>query len=1076
MNKHMTSARALLCLLLVGCTLLLCACPANGTCTHSYENGVCTLCGAQEPATPCAHTYANGICTKCGAAQNCTHTFENGECTQCGAADPDYEVIYGEGAVIEGAGDALASDAAVLTPVTYDESKAVSSPGAIFFRSFKADGKVYRLTGDKPAPINESGKTFGGKNTVLLLTSGMKIDGVSDVTLRDMVIVGDVAILASSGISFENVQILGNVTVDAAATDILFSACRIEGGITNAGTNLGVQNCYVKFTETGLADNGKNTILISSRFEGSGTAIKTAAVGASYTYNTLTVNAEGVGVAMETGVTNSVAGMNIIRGAQTSATIHGGYNVSFVRNSVISIIATGNHAVYVIDNAMGGRVKATENNYLLADGNTFPDDGKSHAALQSGNQNVNGDTLMDVDARLEVGADERLLPHIDKDLFVGMELQTAYRLPTGEEKMLYNAILAEATKKDVVIVTPGKYMVNDTARFGEVQNNTVVYAHGVYAEGVANWVGNAKNNHLRIEGATDITLKGITLGYAQQSCGQVFVLKKEGANNLRVVTGAGMWDGFAAANSTYVYGNGSVGIQKAGSFHAIGDFTIEKDALSKNKDGTMRLTVSDEIYDLIEPGDIMTSRFENGATTVQTKSSTDITYMDMTVYGYAGSFAMYEHSNLTSTTYYRVFNTTRSGEIIDEETYEKYAALEEKYGVSLEISVDEKERFRGSPAHIGSLDATHTIDCVEGSTVISCIFENMGDDGTNQHSYHARLAGVVDNGDGTSTVTYKANLTINNYNTTADKSKLSITRRCQDFRVGDRVYIYTSAGQLVCDTTALSATVSKGSLPANHRNPLIAGKDVPHFSITVKTADINFAALEGFDFADDNHESDEKVLVDNMTLASNTFLFDNMVVRNVRSRGLLIKASDGAVRNCTFQNIAKVAVALLYEIQWGESGISENVTIEKCLFDHNSFAPGGGISNGIGYMHAPINIIGMGGQEIDEDYLLQKNIKILNNSFINRDISNTTYAIYIQAARDILIEGNDFGYSEEDTDRRYATAVYLQGAMNIELNNNIYPPFILDDYTQYVQGDVYKNIYGTDVSDINGDSFFEDKL
>ena len=82
----------------------------------------------------------------------------------------------------------------------------------------------------------------------------------------------------------------------------------------------------------------------------------------------------------------------------------------------------------------------------------------------------------------------------------------------------------------------------------------------------------------------------------------------------------------------------------------------------------MRLTVSDEIYELIEPGDIMTSRFENGATTVQTKSSTDITYMDMTVYGYAGSFAMYEHSNLTSTTYYRVFNTTRSGEIIDKAT------------------------------------------------------------------------------------------------------------------------------------------------------------------------------------------------------------------------------------------------------------------------------------------------------------------------------------------------------------------------------------------------------------------------
>ena len=101
------------------------------------------------------------------------------------------------------------------------------------------------------------------------------------------------------------------------------------------------------------------------------------------------------------------------------------------------------------------------------------------------------------------------------------------------------------------------------------------------------------------------------------------------------------------------------------------------------------------------------------------------------------------------------------------------------------------------------ISAASRLSEISGLSVTPGFLENMGDDGTNQHSYHARLAGVVDNGDGTSTVTYKGNLTINNYNTTADKSKLSITRRCQDFRVGDRVYIYTSAGQLVCDSFAL---------------------------------------------------------------------------------------------------------------------------------------------------------------------------------------------------------------------------------------------------------------------------------
>lgn len=1071
---------ALLCALLAGCMLFLCACPSTVTppdgCEHAYgDDGICTKCG---DIKPCEHTFnAVGVCTKCG--NTCSHSFENDVCTKCGAPKPVDNIVYGEGATIENAGDSLASDAAVFTPVTYDESTAASSPAAIFFRSFKADGKVYRATGDKPATLSDgTNKTYGGKNTVILLDAGMKVDGGNNIVFRDMVIVGNVELVGVTGATFENVQIKGNVTVAKGCSDVVFLSCRIEGGITNKGANVGVKDCYIKFTETGLADSGKGTVVLDTRFEGNGTAIKTTATGSSYTYNTIQVNAEGVGVAMEKGTTNCVAGMNIIRGTQTSATINEVYNTSFVRNSVISIAATKNHALYVIDNAMGGRLTASDNNYLLADGNSFPEDGKSHAAVQSGNQNVNGDTLMDVDARLEVGADEALLPHVDKDLFVGMELQNTVHTISADEVSLYNYILNEASEKEVVIVTPGKYAITTAAVFDSRHNDTTVYAHGVYAEAQLPSSGNYANGHLRVSGAANIAIKGLTMAYEQQTCGQVYVLKKEGnfggTGEIRVVTGAGMWNDFADSGSQYMNATG-IGIQRAGTFFAIGDFTIRDKTIQKKTNGTMTLRVPEDVYELLEPGDIMTCRLSNGATSVQVSTSSNVLLMDITMYGYSGGFAFYESKNTGATTYYRVYNTTRNGEIIDKATYERYLGYQDEYGVDLEVWQDEKGNYRGSYPHIGSIDATHASYCAVGSQIISCIFENMCDDGTNQNSAHARLSEIRDNGDGTSTIIYKGNLSQNSYGQSTNRANLSFNRYCADFREGDRIFVYTSAGQKVCDSTVLTATKALDKIKVNHPDKLLAGKETQRYFVTVKTEDINLAALNGFNLNDDNHAPDHKVLVDNMSRASNGFLFDNMIVRNNRSRGLLIKASDGAITNCTFENNAKVAIAIIYEIQWGESGISENVRVERNLINHTSYSPGGGIINEIGYVHCPIAIIGMGGRSTEPDFLPYKNIQIIGNVFTNRVISNKPYAIYIQAAQNVLIKDNDFGFSEEDMEENYATAIYLRGATDIELTGNIYPPYIMDDVPNYVSGEKYSNIHGSDVEDIDGKSLIEDK-
>lgn len=77
-------------------------------CTHYFKDGICTMCGAPSPTLepecvlhsyvggacqhcgePCLHpSYSDGSCTSCGTL--CPHSFEQGICSVCGVADPSY--------------------------------------------------------------------------------------------------------------------------------------------------------------------------------------------------------------------------------------------------------------------------------------------------------------------------------------------------------------------------------------------------------------------------------------------------------------------------------------------------------------------------------------------------------------------------------------------------------------------------------------------------------------------------------------------------------------------------------------------------------------------------------------------------------------------------------------------------------------------------------------------------------------------------------------------------------------------------------------------------------------------------
>lgn len=1018
--------RSLLCLLLLSSLLLLTACPSG------------------EPPVPDPGPGGG----------------ENNE-------QEDPNVIYGNGNALNGAGDSLPADAAVLSAPDYDAAVAQDVPAGNFLRVVStafAAGKVFRATGNSRVRVTgqAEGKEYDGYGSVLIAEQGVEFSGNTDLTFKNMVIVGQVTVKSGAGLTFENVTVVGGVTVESDATDVAFLSCRLTGEttLTTAGQDVTVLSSYIGYTACGVKDSGVGLTVQNSRIEGSGTAVATAGTDVAVKYNTVTLSAGETALAFKAGTVNGLAAMNQIFGVQQSVHLAGTYNTVVVLNRLISVSGENNTHLYVCDNQMGGRLTAKNNNYLLADNNQYPEDGNSHAAILSGNENINGDTLMDVDARPESGADESLLPHVDKEQFVGMARKSTVRDVTAvKESKITDYIDEQSRQSDVVIVAPGAYTSDARIYFNSQNKNTTLYAYGAYMELAQTANKNSHGYLITCEGTENVTVKGITVGYEQQSCKQVYVLAKLPGNQLLTVTGAGMMNTFGNIDAHYAHdSNVMYLLPKDNGYAPITDTSFTD--VTRNPDGTMTVTVAGDMFDLIQPGDVLTARFTTHSRSIGTTNSAAVTYQDLTVYGSTSDLCCYESRNFSATTYYRMADTTQAGRIIDPETFAWYEELEQTYKVDLEVSRDSRERLRGAPAHTGSIDGIQAAQCAHGSQVISCLFENMCDDGSLQKGNHARLAGIEENADGeTVTITYKGNAALVYYKSETDAR---VTGGCAAIREGDRVYIYTAEGQLLYDGKAVTAGAQTGEKPASFNSQL----KVPMYSVTVEKEGLNpdyRAILTTCDLVSDNAETRGKALVDNMSRSCNDFLFDNVVVQNTRSRGLLIKASDGVIQNCTFRNCAKLAVAVIYEIYYGESGVSENLVIKNNLIDNVGY----GLSNNGLYLHYPINISGLGGGTVDEDCLLYKNILIEGNVFRRR---HNEYAVYIQAAQGVTLKNNDFG--TDTVDENLSRAVLLNGAMNIRLEGNTFSPLVPLD--QVIDGDHYKHVYGQDI-EWNGTTLFPDR-
>ena len=985
-----------------------------------------------------------------------------------GASNTTLKAVYSEfkGGEIEGAGAILPTYSFAYKEHPINEENIVDLTAAEFESLIRAGIKTnttYRITDGNPVTVT---RNLNGKGSALIAPMGVIIDNGSSISVSDIIISGSVKVISSNNVSLARVEVQSNETalsIDSYSSDVTVNDCRFfgaDGGVESYASNTTVKDSYISGVVTGRADG---FAIHNCKVVAKSNGITLCGSDISATNNTVTSENGATGITVESGSLNSLLSYNIISGAGTAVKVSGSTNTVVIFNSGFNTVSEDNINLYIVENSIGGSLILKNNDYLLCDSNSYLENGQDHALVLESNQNINGDTLMDVNARNEVGAKEELLPHTNKELFLEMPRRSTVKDIAGGTALDLNTYIENNAKTgSVVIVPPGAYYTaaGDPLSLTAEMNNTEIYAFGVYnehdfntnAEYLANKGG---NQILTISGAENINIHGITLGYDYQASGQVHVLKKLDDQQILVVPAAGydLSAGFGQSNLdvfhnsyTYKFGAGTLYSATGGSTYTL---------VSTNDDGTLVLKLSTVAsYDAMNVGDIIVCRMAgDNQHTIGIGSSKNIKLKDVILHGYSSALMTVVTGSSTDVSLERVHNTARAPYIIDKETYDMYAAWEKEYGVDLEIYIDELGRYRGSIPRVGSVDATHVSGSSEGLDITSCLFENMCDDGSNQRGSSSRLSGIKDNGDGTTTLYFKGMVTSTYHGIYKTAKKTQITLNPLSFSEGDNIYVYSSKGVLLCDTECLTDSKSEDDLIE-----IFDFDTIRYFihvrSVKVSTDAVNFDALEGYDLSDHHYSMKNKILVDNISHVSQGFVADNLMVRNSTARGILIKTVNATVKNCTFRNVAGTGNLLSVETSWGESTVTRNATITGCLFDSCGISTDDPI-------RANVAISGLSTYgQANVDSLRASDILITGCEFRNY---GHQFGIYVNGAQNVKIIDNVFDPKDEVTPGNF---VKILTALNVELSGNKYKDSngTLSTISN-IDAEDYTHIHGSDVGD-----------
>ena len=918
-------------------------------------------------------------------------------------------------------------------------------------RSGLASGEVYEVS----EPISpESGTTLRGNGATVICENGFDFRGVSDVRLDNLKIEsGEFA-----------------VRVDRDSKYIGFKDCKIsaDNAIVSSGSDVTLQGCEISAKECGIISSGRYFIAKNNK-----------------------ITAAQVGIEMTEGSYNSMAAQNTVK-AGKSITVKNGFNCVVVMNDAENIVCEVNSHIYVIRNIVGGNIELKGNDYLICDSNTV-----GGGVLNTDNKNFNGDNLHDVNARLDCGADERLLPHIDREQFVGMERREYITDLSYESDLNFNEyIINESGKGSVVIVPPGAYTAKSTINITEEQSDIDFYFYGAYIEATF-----THSQIWRAKGVKNVTVNGMTVGHTRSTCGQVHIVTVDKENNkLTVIPSAGFIDGFHKVNPTMPndtikeenqgYQIGLQSVYHRGEWRPYGGYGVLKDT-EDNGDGTYTITMSQ--VDFMEVGDIYVMRIKNrGYDTVRTDNANSVLYRDLTAYPVSNS-ATCRATYSYGVRFERYISSVPTGYEITKEVYDKYKAYEEKYGVDFGVYYDEnKKMYRGPEPLWGGTGGMEIMDSYEGTTVISSKVEWLCDDGSNQRGTSSRVAGMVKNDDGTYTVYYKGNLCSVRALSASRVPEDGVKRlgMCAKLEIGDVIVAYTSDGRVLINDAPVLTSPKAGSPEGVHlaHSPdkdgrcVICGKPIRTddslykdldaeydnvtgflkfrttrhpvyeamgpltwsteiYSVKIDAKYVNESLLEKYDFCLNTENPTKRVILDNVSKNCSKLKFDNVLMENIKSRGILAKTKYATVINCTFRNLTLQALVLGPEQEWSESTISRNVLVERCIFDNCAATHEFGKKNHVGYDAepniTPIDIRGVG--DVREAVvsnvephpeMLASDFIIRQNKFIN---TPNKHLISVTGARDVMITDNVF--EERDGD---GEIIYINGCYNVNVANNEY--------------------------------------
>lgn len=1044
------------------------------------------------------------------------------------APKPDEDEKYGNGPDIEGAGAEWEAGFFPNVKHTVDESKAVSiSAEELLAKMQDRDGAGALKKGEvwivSEPLILESDSKYYGNGAAIIARGGIIIKDSVGVVIKDVIIRGNVSVENSAEVIFFKVDVESDtttVTIDEKSRDITFKTTRIRGNtasVVSYADNVTIYNCYI-YSHNGLRLVGDDVIVQNCRIIASLNAVYISGSDCVVRENSIETVDVGAAVTVYDS-TNALVALNAIKGSQDTIKITESFNCSVILNSAIRITGTDNTNLYVIDNSLGGYLHLENNNYLIADGNTYSKDNLNHTVISKNNDNKNGGDVTDLNARVEVGANEDLLPHTNKELFVGMTRKSSVAdASLAVSKGIGSYIEDLAREQSVIIVPPGAYASYSPIELREDQNNTRIYAYGALQEYAETDPLKADNLSLFFVGVSNVDVWGLTVGHTLPSSGQVRIIEKIREDNvykLKVVADAGFIDGFTTTNPEIFhdwwpafYLTDEDGNQKPyseenqKSAHKT-EFNYDEDG---NYDGTMTITLynkgsggpNDEnktakaLWDKLEPGNVVTCRITFAAHKELTGSliylvgCKNVAFRDTVTYGSAGGMCVFTGNCLEGISFTRQHNTTRSGRVIDKETYDRYVAIGKQYGVDMEVYAEELEdgtiRYRGPASRSGSVDAFHHTSSKAGLNVTSSILEGMVDDGSNQKSNSSRLHGYKINDDGTVTLYYKncASSVYWSNSTHLPSNELGFSS-CKTFSKGDRIFVFTPEGRTVCDTTVLEAWTEKSKgveFNVTDKNGINKHLWIDLFAVKVKVSDVDLDAFinpatgEEYDLTDNSYETTNRLSVDNLSWNCCGYTLDNVMVRNSQSRGFLVKAIDINIKHCTFKNVPNAGLLITIEPEYGETTIARNVQIQQCLFDNTGFNYGNYTSK----MQSCIVIKGAS-SVVSEHTLPIDNITITGCKFTN---NRQQTAIWVNSAKNIKIANNVFDPIVNETNKTRGIAVYLDVCMNVEISDNTYNYSSYNSQNGSIQnvvfGTQYVNVFGTDVTDGSGNRLYPDKV